>query len=103
MDRYSGSNGAFYVSPLPGNSQVAVTHGTFVPKRLRRKGKGHELKMQQLIALEKDQYNYTLCTVRADNEAQRRVLKKAGYRLLDSFTSHQTDALTELWGREVGV
>ena len=101
MDRFSSTNGAFCISPLPGNGQVAVTHNAFIKRGHRGQGKGHDLKLQQLILLEKEHYNYTICTVRADNEPQRKVLIKHGYKLLDSFISEQTDARTELWGRQV--
>ena len=43
-------------------------------------------------------YDYATCTIDATNEAQRAVLTKAGWRLLDNITNSRSGGITQLWG-----
>jgi len=99
MSRFSTRHGAYEISSLPGQSQVAVCHSFVVPEGLRNKGYGHALKAQQAIELDTQHYDLALCTVAADNERQKRVLAKAGWRRLTQFHNRRSCETTELWCR----
>lgn len=96
--RYSYPEGVFHIDPMPGQPQVAHCHGFFVMPDWRGTGKAHLLKNRQKYALRTANYDYAVCTVDGKNEAQKRVLTKAGWMPLADFTNSKTEALTEIWG-----
>lgn len=86
---------------FPGCNQIAVSHGMYMRKASRGKGHAH---YEQKISLDKMRelgYGYALCTVDADNAAQIKVLRKAGWRDLDHFVSEQTGTDLLIFG--IGV
>lgn len=101
MTRYAYLEGAFEIDSVQGQSQVAHCHSFFVRAKMRGKGNAHVLKRHQLERLAAEHYDYATATVDASNEAQKRVLTKAGFRRLDTFTNSKTCGVTELWGRTV--
>lgn len=104
MTRYSSysGTGAFEISSLPGQSQVAVTHAFVVPFGQRGLGLGHKLKAQQNTLLKELHYDYALCTVSDANVAQKRVLEKAGWQRLTAFHNSRSDEVTAIYGYGVG-
>lgn len=98
--RYAKHYGAFEVSSLPGQSQVAVCHSFFVNENQRGKGFAHKLKAKQLGVLQAKSYDYAICTVAASNAAQRAVLAEGGWQKLAEFRNHRSSETTELWGIE---
>lgn len=101
MTRHAIPAGSYHVEPLPGQPQVAHCHGFFVPIDRRGMKLGHMLKEHQLSTLVAEHYDYATATVDASNHAQKRMLTKAGFRRLDSFTNTKTGGSTELWGRAI--
>lgn len=95
------SIGAFEVSALPGQPQVAHCHALFVVPEVRGNGLGKVLKEAQNRYLKEHMYDYALCTVRGDNAAQRKILKSAGWKQRDSFYDSRQDAVVELWSYDV--
>lgn len=101
MDRHANKYGAYCISPLPGQPQVAVTHAFFVHPSLRGKGYGKTMKLAQMRLLSEHAFDYGVCTVRADNTAQKSILQATGWRHLDTFYSRAQDTHIELWGSPV--
>lgn len=101
MSRFSVGSGAFEVDSLPSQPQVAICHGFFVAPSARGQGFSHQLKKAQAEILKGLAYDYAICTVMASNEAQKRVLEKAGWAPLAGFYSARQDAQIEIWGAEV--
>lgn len=87
------------ISTLPGNSQIAISHAVYVPKELRGKGLGTSSHEKRLQALRELGYDYVLCTVRSDNEAQQAVLNKFSWTKLDEFKSSRNDETIFLYGK----
>jgi len=100
MTRLSCEHGAFEITSLPGQSQVAVCHGFVVPEDRRRKGHAHALKSIQAAELGRLHYDFAVCTVAAGNLAQKAVLAKAGWKPLAKFRNSRSCETTELWGTE---
>lgn len=98
MSRISNEYGAFEITTLPGQSQVAVCHGFVVPEHKRGQGFGHELKSIQNYELGELHYDFAVCTVAAGNAAQKKVLTKAGWAYLTHFRNTRSSEITELWG-----
>lgn len=100
MTRHSTGYGAFHIEPMPSQPQLALCHGFFVQNDRRGGGRGHELKAVQNAQLDTDGYDYAICTVDKSNEAQQRVLQKAGWERLASFPNSKTGGTTLIYGRE---
>jgi hypothetical protein len=79
------------LTSLPGSSQVVVSHGVYLPEELRGQGIGTAANIErQRIAFDELGYDMMICTVSEENEAQIKVLAKAGWYWLTSFR-------VELW------
>lgn len=101
MDRISYDEGAFEITSLPGQCQVAVCHSFFVHEQQRGIGNAHYLKRMQHNALLRANYDFAICTVAAGNAAQKAALTKAGWKKLAEFRNSRQSETTELWGMEV--
>ncbi len=100
--RYASDFGAFEISPIPGQPQIAHCHGFFVIPEARGRGIGTQLKEKQMELLFDELFDYATCTVDAGNAVQKHVLEKAGWRCLAVFDNRRTGGQTELWGWAVG-
>lgn len=99
--RFATAIGAYEIDSVPSQPQVAHCHAFFVPKDLRGQGHAHALKTHQNMMLDALGYDFATCTVCSSNAAQQRVLTRAGWVRLASFTSSKTSEEVEIWGREV--
>lgn len=87
------------ISSFPGNSNVCVIYDVFVEYKERGKGLGQQYHQHRLdVALEQG-YNYALCTVHPDNEAEKHILLKNGWELLKTFDVCDCDHQIHLFGR----
>lgn len=96
--RHHHPAGAFEITSLPGQSQVAVCHSLFVLDHQRGHGHGHSLKASQRHILQALHYDYAICTVAAENAAQIEILRQAGWQKLAEFKNRRSCETTELWG-----
>ena len=101
MTRHSTAYGAYEIESLPSQPQIAHCHGLFVRPEHRGNGHGHALKAHQMQTLRELGYDYATCTIDAQNERQRTVLMKAGWRLLGNIQNSKTCGITQLWGWQV--
>lgn len=101
MTRYAVGPAAFEIDSLPSQCQVAICHGFFVAPASRGKGIAHQAKKAQAEILKGLAYDYAICTVMADNGAQKHVLEKAGWARIAEFHSARQDARIEIWGKEI--
>lgn len=101
MTRYAVGPAAFEIDSLPSQCQVAICHGFFVAPEARGKGIAHQAKKAQAEILKGLAYDYAICTVMANNDAQKRVLEKAGWECIAEFYSARQDAQIEIWGYEI--
>ncbi|MBS1143393.1 MAG: hypothetical protein H6R14_799 [Proteobacteria bacterium] len=96
--RFRHPAGAFEITSLPGQPQVAICHSFFVRETDRGRGKSHEIKAQQRHTLQSLQYDYAVCTVSGNNHAQKAVLSQGGWKKLTEFYNHRNAEFTETWG-----
>lgn len=99
--RHTTVFGTFAIEPMPGQPQVGLCHGFFVPIKQRGRGFAHRLKTQQAQLLQADNYDYAIATVAGDNLAQQRVLEKAGWSMLVEFNNSKSGGVTQIWGAKV--
>lgn len=90
------------IDTLPGCTQVAISHGVFVPLGKRGKGSGKAAQAARLSVLKDGLgYDYAICTVDLKNAAQKHILEEAGWRYLSSFTSSKTGHQVAVFGRNL--
>lgn len=85
MPKFETDRSVRTITNLPGNINLAVSHGMYMKPEFRGKGFAHEEQQQSLDFMRSYGYKYALCTVAGDNEAQIKVLNKAGWVKLASF------------------
>lgn len=98
--RFSHAAGAFEITSLPGQSQVAICHSFFVRHGQRGRGMAHVIKAKQRQTLKDFHYDYAICTVAASNLAQQAVLTQDGWHKLAEFKNHRSNEVTEIWGTQ---
>ena len=101
MTRYATPHGAYEIDSVPGQPQIAHCHGLFVKPHLRGNGHGHALKAHQMQTLRDLGYDYATCTIDAQNDRQRTILMKSGWRLLGNIPNSKAGGITQLWGWHV--
>jgi len=89
----------FGLTPLPGcECAVLVSHGAWVADDHRGKGLGTALLQIRTEAIKQAGYALALATVRSDNQVERKLLYKAGWRRARSFTPYpHLDHTVQLW------
>lgn len=90
------------VTSLPGCSQVAVIHNSFVLPQARGLGVGkaaHAERLEQLQGIHL--YDAAVCTVDEDNFPQISILESAGWSRTITFTSRKTGHNVSLWVKEL--
>lgn len=95
-DKYQWS-----VDPLPGNNEVAVSHGSVIYNTQDRgKGLGQKLHEERLEYI-RSCYSYALATVDAANTPQVKIMEKNGWKVLDQFVSACTGNTVLIYGKRV--
>ncbi len=100
MTRFATEDGAFEIDSLPSQCQVAICHGFYIKPDSRGQGLAHALKQYQNACIQALGYNYAICTVVANNYAQKRVLANKGWVKLTEFYSERQDEDVEIWGHQ---
>lgn len=89
------------LTSFPGCAQIAVSHNAFTLPKYRGQGKGLGSHISRLRIAKDMGYDYMLCTVKADNIAQIKILKNAQWTKLAAFESSYTTNVVELWGKSL--
>lgn len=90
--------GRFSVMAMPNQPAVALCYGFEIDPEYRGKGYGHKLKELQMKTLADKGFRFALCTIKSSNNAQRRILTKAGWTpASNAFFSPSTGKFTEVW------
>ena len=76
------------VDSFPSSTQIAISHGVYVPYNQRGKGIGNLAHTERLRALREDfGYDVVVCTVDLSNVAQISILKNNGWTQAFQFKS----------------
>lgn len=98
--RYADDIGGFYeLNPFPGCNQIVVSNHSWIPPEQRGKGNGTDIHDARLTKIRELGYDYALCTVRSVNLPQLLILKKAGWKHLDTFDNKETGHTICLYGK----
>lgn len=101
MTRHATAFGCYEIDNIPGQPQAAHCHGFVVWPSHRGQGLSHKLKEHQNSMLALQGYDFATCTVATHNQAQKRVLTRAGWKRVAMFNNSRTGESTEVWGYEV--
>lgn len=102
MSRFNFNGVIGEVHSLPGCSQVGVSHAVFTPPTRRGRGFGKEAHAERIRFMKNMLgYDYAMCTVDSNNEAQKAILQEAGWSRLDAFTSSKTDHQVLIYGKNL--
>lgn len=96
--RFSTDFGHYELSPFPGSNQIVISTHAFVKKEHRGNGHGKEMAQTRITQARDLGYDYMLCTVRADNEPQLKIMRALGWKQLDKFTSSVSEVDIYLFG-----
>jgi len=97
-----GRIASFSLSALPGNGDVLISHYAYADIRVRGKGLGNLLCAERIAAAKAAHASAMICTVREENEIERRVLFTNGFRPMGNFKSSYMDGhRVEFWLREL--
>ncbi len=91
--------GEFYLSDLPGNAEVGVSHGTYIHELHRGRGIGQQQHADRLAEATKLGYLALVCTVNSSNLAEKHILSKNGWKSVWTF-KNKDDELVELFVRQ---
>lgn len=100
--RYATEHGHYELNPFPGSNQIVVSSHAFVHPEFRSNGVGTQLSRERVEKAKELDYDYMVATVRADNAAQLAIMRKVGWKYLDSFHNHVTDVVVHLYGMRLG-
>jgi hypothetical protein len=90
------------VTPLPGNADIAVSHGVYGHSG-SRSGVGKLAMLQRLKQIRDLGYSGVMCTVNDDNEAQYKLLTGAGWINITAggLVSRRTDHCVSVWFKDL--
>ena len=99
--RFANEDGYGELNSFPGCNQIVVSNHAFIYKNKRGQGKGHrnhQLRGERAKFLG---YDYLICTVKANNIAELKILDKGGFKELDEFDNSETGSTIKLYGKKI--
>ena len=89
------------VSTMPGSPRVAISHGVVMFPEFRGQGHGKEECAMATARTCELGYDYILCTVTSDNEAQLSIMRGNGWNALDRFVSTSSGNTVLIFGKKL--
>jgi GNAT superfamily N-acetyltransferase len=99
--RISSPHGFYELNEFPGCNQIVVSNHAFIQPAHRGQGYGRAQHEERLNRAANLGYDLILCTVRADNKAEKHILTTHGWCCHKIFTSSETGHLVELWSKSL--
>lgn len=95
--RYATNEGFYSIIEMPNQPSIAICFDFTIYPQYRGQKSGHSLKRHQMETLVRQGFTSAICTTQSANLAQRRVLEKAGWKVLSPFIDQRTDSTALLW------
>lgn len=99
--RYGTNDQVYEFDPVPGNHQIVVSHSMFIYPDRRGQGKSYDAGRERLLKAQSLGYDYIICTVDQNNEAQLKQLSINDWTWLSSFDNRRTGHHVRLYGRRL--
>jgi hypothetical protein len=88
-----------FVSPLPGASDIAVSHGVFRHKGVGGHGKtANRVRVRQIADMG---YSVVMCTVNLDNRRQITILESEGWTLQYTYYNQRTTSRCRVYFKDL--
>ena len=87
------------ITTMPGCTQIGISHAVYSINP--GSGKGALANGARCEAMHGMGYDYALCTVDVQNEAQLKILRQNGWRCLDTFRSRKTGHHVAVYGKDL--
>lgn len=92
-----------WTTPLIGNFNIAELHSATMKELYRGKGFGAEEQMKALKDLAARGYELVIATVSDENDAQKRIMEKNGWRLVWAYHSDCSGHMVRFYVFELHV
>ena len=99
--RFANEDGYCELNSFPGCSQIVVSNHAFIYPEKRGKGKGHVNHKLRVERAKFMGYDYLMCTVRADNAIELKILYANKFKYLDEFKNSESGNSVILFGKKL--
>lgn len=93
----------FSLRSMPGCGSIVISHNTWVSEELRGKGLASVMMAMKRDIVQEWGSNKIIATVVANNDKEKAILVKQGWKLVDTFQNSQTDNPVEVWSKTLDV
>ncbi len=104
-DAYSGETekivGHYELNNFPGCNQIVISNHSCVYPEYRGNGFGLELAKDKISRATEEGFDYMIATVVSTNTAQLKIMKKNGWKLLDTFSNRESGNEVHIFGRSL--
>tara|TARA_Y100000310_G_scaffold344692_1_gene458849 strand:- start:7619 stop:7942 length:324 start_codon:yes stop_codon:yes gene_type:complete len=94
--------GFYELNPFPSCNQLIVSNHAFIAPDYRGNGSGKRASRERIRKAIELGYDCMMCTCRADNHVQVKILKKAGWSFAWAFHSKETNRTIQVWFLNLG-
>lgn len=99
--RFSNEYGFCEFNPFPGCNQIVVSNHAFIYPEHRMKGHGLANHNKRVKRARDMGYDVILCTVRAGNAVEKKILTKGGWVKIMEFKNKETGNQVEMWSKSL--
>ena len=99
--RFANEDGYGELNNFPGCNQITVSNHAFIYKVKRGQGKGHQNHKLRVERAKFMGYDYLMCTVKADNVAELKILNRGDFKELDEFINSETGSTIKIFGKKL--
>lgn len=91
----------YKLSPFPGCCGIVVSFNAFIDKDYQGYGLGQWFHQQRLTLMKVLGYSCAMCTVTSDNDVEKHILTKNGWKSVHSFKNSRTGNTVEIWVKDL--
>jgi hypothetical protein len=99
--RYHNRYGFYELNPFPGCNQLVVSNHAFIFDVHRGEGRGTKEHYRRLLKARNLGYDAIICTVKSDNIAQIKILKKHEWTKCFEFANEETGNTIQVWMKDL--
>ncbi len=99
--RFGDKYGFYELNPFPGCNQIVVSNHAFIYPEYRGQGHGKRQHLERLAKAKELGYNLIMCTVKADNEQEKKILYANLWEQTSGFVNKETGNCVLIFTREL--
>ena len=98
--RFENEYGSCELNPFPHCKHIVVSNKAFIWPQYRGKGHGYRNHQLRLKRAKDMGYKVVICTVRSDNQPERRILQRAKWKMVH-WTYSDSGKWVEIWVKDL--